>query len=157
MDGFESLVVWASSFPIQWHETKFLVSPFSGTIVCDWILASSCWHIYWLLQCLLWNSHQRSACCGLWSESSLSYLNRCFVLQNFRIAKNSGIMFSAYWKYCFIWHSSEYETLDISQTTNKTFFFFVVFFISFGLFGQCHSTHKGNGGIAPHFSVKVFE
>ena len=46
-------------------------------------------------------------------------LNRCFVLQNFRKAKNSAIMFSAYWKYFFVWHSSEYETSDNSQTANE--------------------------------------
>ena len=47
---------------------------------------------------------------------AISGLNRYFVLQNFRIAKNSGIIFSAYWKYFFVRHSSEYETSDNSQT-----------------------------------------
>ena len=33
-------------------------------------------------------------------------LYRCFVLQNFRIATKSGNVFSAYWKYFFVRHSS---------------------------------------------------
>ena len=39
-------------------------------------------------------------------------INRCFVLQNFRITKKSGNIFSAYWKYFLVRHSSEYETSD---------------------------------------------
>ena len=51
---------------------------------------------------------------------SYKILHRCFVLQNFRITKKSGIIFSAYWKYFFVRHSSEYETSDNSQTPNGT-------------------------------------
>ena len=42
--------------------------------------------------------------------------------QNFRIAKKSGIIFSAYWKYFFVRHSSEYGTSDNSQTPNGTYY-----------------------------------
>ena len=37
-----------------------------------------------------------------------------------RVAKKSGNIFLAYWKYFFVRYSSEYETSDNSQTPNGT-------------------------------------
>ena len=43
-----------------------------------------------------------------------------YIIDYFRMATNSGIIFSAYEKYFFVWHSSEYETSDNNQTPKRT-------------------------------------
>ena len=70
------------------------------------------------IRCLLSSFHV--CITGLAMNLYSKFLFWCLVKYFCRIAEKSEIIFSAYWKYFFIRHSSEYESLDNGQTPNST-------------------------------------